>query len=68
MKIYIEETELELFNGARVKDALRQYSSDTYREVTGGKTIITDKNKNPVDLDGELTARQRLYLIPADKE
>ena len=63
MKICINDRELEIFSGARVRDALLKYSKKQYQAVKEGKKKITDKRKNPLDLDGELSAAQQLYIV-----
>jgi hypothetical protein len=65
MKIRVNDTEIEIFSGARVKDVLLKFSKDQYREVSSGRKIVTDKYKNPVDLQGELSDAQQLYLNDA---
>jgi hypothetical protein len=62
MRIRVKDTEIEIFNGARVKDALLKYSVPQYWDVVNGKKIVTDKFSNPVDLQGELSDAQQLYL------
>jgi len=68
MKIYIDKKEIAIYNGARVKDVLLKLSPQIYREVFSGEKDITDKLKNPIDLDGELIPHQRLYLMNTDLE
>jgi hypothetical protein len=62
MKVIINDTTIEIFNGARVKDALLKYSKAEYRAVLKNKGNVTDKHKNPLDLDGELSENQQLYI------
>lgn len=61
MKIFINDRGLEIFSGARVRDALLKYSKKEYREVAERKKKVTDKRKNPLDLEGELSDAQQLY-------
>ena len=56
MIITINDREIELFDGALVKNVLLKYSPDEHKAVLSGEKKIVDKNGNPVDLDGELSA------------
>jgi sulfur carrier protein ThiS len=61
MVIKMNDKEVEIFSGARVRDALLKYSKDAYGSARSGEIVVVDKNRNPVDLDGELISGQRLY-------
>ncbi|NIM14473.1 MAG: hypothetical protein GTO45_20840 [Candidatus Aminicenantes bacterium] len=63
MRIRINETELEIFSGARVNDALLKYSKDQYRAVVRGEKQVTDQWNHPLELEGELSQDQQLYVI-----
>ena len=67
MVVQVNQKEVEVFAGARVRDAVLKYAKDVYRSARSGETIITDKNSNPVDLDGELTNGQRLFTSPVQR-
>jgi hypothetical protein len=62
MRIRVNETELEIFSGARVTDALRKYSKEQYRAVARGEKHVTDQWNHPLDLEGELSEDQQLYV------
>jgi hypothetical protein len=62
MNIRIDDQELEIFSGARVRDAILKYSAQEYRAVREGKKKVKDKHNNTVALDGELTHNQSLYI------
>jgi sulfur carrier protein ThiS len=64
MVVQMNDKEIELFSGARVRDALLKYSKDAYRSTRSGDTVVVDKNRNPVGMDGELSNGQRLYTSP----
>jgi hypothetical protein len=64
MKIRINETDIEIFSGARVMDALLRYSKNQYRDVMQGKKQVTDHRHHPLGLEGELSEYQQLYIIP----
>lgn len=63
MKILINDTEVEIFSGARVRNVLMKYSQKGFRQVKQGKKEVTDKRKNPLDLDDELSDAQQLYIV-----
>ena len=62
MIVFLNDRQLEMFEGARVKDAVLKYSKEKYHSTRSGKTIVADKYNNPVDPEGELSHDQRLYL------
>ena len=66
MKIRVNDKVVEIFNGARVGDVLLKFSKYEYREVSGGRKKVMDKYRNPVDLQGELSDAQQLYLSDAN--
>lgn len=68
MTVQINDKVIEIFEGARVRDVLLNYSQEKYQSALGGKTIIIDKNDNPVDLDGEVSEGQRLYTLDTEKK
>lgn len=62
MIVFLNDRQLELFEGARVKDAVLKYSKEKYRSTRAGETVVTDKYDNEIDPEGELSDDQRLYL------
>lgn len=62
MKVYINGTLIEIFNGARVMDALLKYSKDDYYAVMRGDKQVLDEQENHTLPDGELTGGQRLSV------
>ena len=67
MKIYFNDKEINIFNGARVEDVLRKYSLDEYKEVKAGNKIVIDKYNNQVMLGGELRDGEELFLKSTKK-
>lgn len=63
MKVAVNGNEIELFSGARVKDALLKYAKQTYKNVLNAQQQVVDHDNHPVGLDGELTAGQHLFII-----
>ncbi len=68
MKILVNDTEIEIFSGAKVKDALRKFSESLYGEVKKGKSEVKDKWNNCLELNGELSTGQRLFIKSKNKQ
>ncbi len=62
MIVTINNREIEVFAGAKVKNALSKYAQKEYRAVAAGEKKIVDKNGNPVDLDGALSEGSKLFV------
>ena len=62
MKITLNNTLLELHNGARVKDAVLKYYSQLGKRTPGRLPQVEDRFGNKVDGDGELTDGNTLYI------
>ncbi len=62
MKVYVNNTEITIFNGAKVEDVLRKYSMDEYKQVKSGNMNVYDKYENRVMLGGELREGAKLYI------
>lgn len=62
MRVYINDEELTLFNGATVLDAIRKYYTDRNKILPVTLSIITDRFGNSVAPDGELTEGNHLYI------
>lgn len=61
MKLFVNDKEITIFNGARVEDVLRKYSMEEYQEVKKGNMYVHDKFGNKVMLGGELREGAELY-------
>ncbi|MFW6301769.1 MAG: hypothetical protein ACOC1W_04510 [Bacillota bacterium] len=61
MKVFMNDTEVTIFNGAKVKDVLRKYSMEEFKEVKKGKMHVQDKYGNKVMLGGELREGAELF-------
>ncbi|MGE5342852.1 MAG: hypothetical protein ACM3SY_15370 [Candidatus Omnitrophota bacterium] len=66
MKVYVNDQELNLFSGALVKDALFAYSEEAHESVRKGEKKVMDKWGNTVELNGELSDGQILFVKPYD--
>ncbi len=62
MKITVNDTLLELHNGAKVKDAILSYYSLMRKKVPVRFPLVEDKYGNKVASDGELTEGNTLFI------
>jgi len=68
MKITVNNTLLELHNGARVKDAILSFFKHAGREVPKRLPNVEDRFGNRVAHDGELTEGSALFIVPGHKK
>ncbi|MFP4016314.1 MAG: hypothetical protein ACLFUI_04725 [Halanaerobiales bacterium] len=61
MKVIIND-EIDVFQGAKVKDAIRKYSMEVFQAVKEGQKIVVDQNGNQLSLDGELISGQQVFI------
>ncbi len=66
MKVYINDTEIEVFQGAKLENALRRYSKKVYREVVSGKKVVIDQYGNQQLLQGSLRSESAFWIEEAD--
>jgi hypothetical protein len=64
MKVIINGESLRLFEGARVKDAVRKYSEIYSEEMPPAPYTITDPYGNLIRPGGRLSENQHLYIKP----
>ena len=62
MKITVNNTRIELHNGARVKDAVLKYYSQQGKRSPGHLSQVEDRYGNKVAGDGELTEGNSLFI------
>ncbi len=62
MKVKVNDREIEIFNGALVRDALLKYSKEEYKFIRDNEKIVVDKRNNKRFLSGELSAGETLYI------
>jgi sulfur carrier protein ThiS len=55
MTVQVNGQPVEIFNGARVQDALRRYSETEYHLVSAGEKMVVDHRGDRVYLDGALS-------------
>lgn len=63
MEIWVNDKKLEVFSGARVKNALRKYSEEEYQAVLSGDKQAADAYGHPLDMDGELAQGNKITII-----
>jgi len=68
MKVTVNRTEIELFSGATVMDALRAFYVQRGKPLPPVLPRVTDKYGNRVAADGRLTEGSHLSFDPVEKE
>jgi len=63
MKAKINDQTIEIFKGAKIKDLLRSYSYQKYKEVKKGTAVLKDSGGNIANLDGEINNNQKYYIF-----
>jgi hypothetical protein len=54
LKVYINSKELQIFEGARLQDAVLLYSKDEYQRLLREEIELLDCRGNGMDIDGQL--------------
>jgi len=62
MQIKVNGETVEIFSGARVKDALRKHSRPELKQVQGNKKMVCDRYGHELDLEGELSGGEELVV------
>ncbi len=62
MKIFINDEEIKVFNGATVLDVLRSFYAHCNQKLPSVLPTVTDAYGNIVETDGELTEGNHLYI------
>ena len=62
MKVFINNKKIEIFTGARVKDALLKYSKKDYHLVLKGERAVVDTKGNEISLDGEVSEGEIFFI------
>lgn len=68
MKITVNNTLLELHNGARVRDAILSFYTQAGNKVPKRLPNVEDRFGNRVAHDGELTEGSALFIVPGHKK
>lgn len=62
MQIKVNNQSVDIFKGARVKDAVRHYSLEEYREVIRGKKVVKDHRGIRLGLGGRVKDQSELNI------
>jgi sulfur carrier protein ThiS len=62
MKVYVNDNPVEIFEGARVCDALNKYSGEQSGVFNPGLIRISDYHGNIVFLDGSMSENDRIFI------
>ena len=62
MKIFVNDEEITIFNGAKVVDVIRAYYVQHGKKLPSRLPVVTDGYGNSVALDGELSEGNHLYM------
>jgi hypothetical protein len=60
MKVFVNNREIILFRGAKVKDAVLNFDKKILCEISSYE--ILDKYGNQIDIDGALQEKSRLFI------
>ena len=62
MKLFVNDTEITIFQGATVLDAVRAYYAQHNKKLPRKLPIVYDAYGNSVAPDGELSEGNHLYI------
>ena len=62
MKIRINDRDVDIFEGARLQDAIRKYSRSLLKSVKNRDKKVVDEDGNQMSLDGELLNGDSFYI------
>jgi hypothetical protein len=68
MKVYVNQKEVQVFDGATIKDAVLAYDKKAHEFLLNGKLAVHDRFGNLMENDGELTAEQLLTIEPTHSD
>jgi hypothetical protein len=60
LKVFVNDKEITLFQGAKVKDAVLSFDKKILRDIASYE--ILDKYGNQTDVDGAIQEGSRLYI------
>ena len=67
MKIFINEQEIEIFDGANVESAVRLFDKAALNKIKKGKLEVVDQYGNHVDISGELHENSQIFIVKISK-
>lgn len=62
MTVFVNNFKIEIFSGAKIRDAVLSYSRNSFQKVTTGYLVIQDRFGFETALDGPLTNNQKIYI------
>ena len=62
MKVYVNDIEVEIFNGGRAKEAIQKYLSKTNQSSDKSDKVILDQWGNEIADDSPLHDGSRIYF------
>ena len=68
MKLFINDTEITIYQGATVLDAVRAYYAQHYKKLLSKLPIVYDAYGNSVAHDGELNEGNHLFIKTKKKK
>lgn len=66
MKVFVNNTRIEVFAGAKAGDAVHAYYKQLHTGISGPLPLIFDQYSNLVEPDGELTSNNQLFIVESD--
>jgi len=61
MKVFINQTSVQIFKGARLKHAILKYSKDAYKQLINKQIEFKDEKGNLMDEDGQVWEGIKLF-------
>lgn len=62
VRIFVNDIEIKVFNGAQVGDAIRAYYAKLEKRIPGRLPIAWDKYNNKIAHDGRLSDGNHIYI------
>ena len=68
MNVNVNQKEIQVFDGATVKDAVLAYDKKAHEFLLKGKLAVRDRFDNLLENDGELTSGQLITIEPTHSD
>ncbi len=62
MTVFVNNTEIKVFDGAKVADAVRAYYAETGRKYPCRIPLVKDKYGNKIAPDGRLSENNHIFI------
>ena len=63
MIVFVNNVEISIYRGARVKDVLRAYFRCIHQEFPEKDPVTLDQYGNIIEMDGRLSQLKRIYTL-----